>query len=82
MIVDFSLLANYQLFRQSDPPTFVSVLVESPKSVDLIVSDIGDGRINETCGPGTNSGYDLWSVAFGMSFSVSNRTRRHQERVV
>jgi hypothetical protein len=82
MIVDFHSLASYQLSRQSNPPTFVSVLVEPSKGVDLIISNIGDGRINEACGPGTNGGYDLWSVAFGMSFSVSNGTRRHQESVV
>jgi hypothetical protein len=37
---------------------FIGILVEAAESIDLVIANIGDGSIHETCRPLAHSGHD------------------------
>lgn len=42
--------------------TFVSILIETPKGVYLVVPTVGDGRVDQASGSLAASPCDLWFV--------------------
>lgn len=61
---------------------FVRELVEASESVDLVVTDISNGRIDKAGRLGAYCGDHLWSVAISKRLATACRARGHEERVV
>ena len=67
---------------QTSRLAFVGILVEAAKGVDLVVADVGDGRVHQARRPCANGGDDLRPIAFAIAFALFRRTGRHEKGVV
>jgi len=74
--------ANAVENNQTSRLAFVGVLVEAAKGVDLVVADIGDGRVHQARGSRSNGSDDLWPIAVAIAFSLFRRTGGHEKGVV
>lgn len=61
---------------------FISILIKAPKSVNLIISAICHGRIDQASWSLTAGPCNLWLVVVTSTFGLLGRTCRHEVGVV
>ena len=62
VVVDQAPLFSLQVQLEDMVIDLVGVLVEASESINVVVPDIGDGRIDKTGRPLTNGGHDLGHI--------------------